>query len=45
MNECPCIDCLVYPMCKSRVDEYLKVNNYTDLLSFKIYARGTRPSR
>ena len=24
MNECPCIDCLIFPLCKARVLEYMK---------------------
>ena len=26
MKPCPCINCLIYPLCKAQIDEYIKNN-------------------
>lgn len=38
MNECPCINCITFPICKAQVDEYMKY--YAMIHIDKVYANN-----
>ena len=37
MKPCPCIDCLIFPICKAQVDNYIKYYNGISHYDYVVY--------